>query len=124
MKNTGYHESENSFFNYYTKTMNKNDIKIWDYVYTFIKWDKYPIAKRRIRMVIENNKWIKLDLIPTLDPEYHEKEETTVVNLENCFVLREDFIKYIESEKQKDLDSYKTMLDKIYWDFLYKASYK
>lgn len=104
--------------------MNIKDIKIWDYVYTFIKPDRYPIAKRKIWAIIENSKGIRLDLIPTLDPEYHAKEETTVVNLENCFLSREDFIKYIESEKLKDLENHKTMLDKIYWDFLYQASYK
>lgn len=104
--------------------MKKEDIKIWDYVYTFIKSDKYPIAKRRIRMIIENDKWVKLDLIPTLDPEYHENEETTIINLENSFIQREEFIKYIESEKQKDLETYKDMLNGIYSDFLYKASYK
>jgi hypothetical protein len=104
--------------------MNKNQINIWDYVYTFLKSDKYPIARRRIRMIIENDKWVRLDLIPTLDPEYHAKEETTVVNLENCFLSREEFIKHIESEKEKDLENHKTMLDKIYWDFLYQASYK
>lgn len=92
-------------------------VKIGDSVFTFIRKDRYPVDKRIVEKIIETKEKTIIVLKPTLDPEYHSKEETIEVEINEVFLDVEQFKKYLISCRDNDILEYTKKVNTIYEQF-------
>lgn len=93
-------------------------IKIWDEVFTFTRKDRSPIWHRKVVSITETANWRTVVVNPLYEPEYHAHEETTSYKEELCFLDKIEFRKYLEEQRDKDIQEYSEQVKCIYDGFL------
>ena len=81
----------------------KKEIKIGDEVLTFILNDKHQISRRTVIGIYRKVNGTTVELRPFLDPEYHEKEETVIVNIKDVFIDKKEMINFIKNKRDSEI---------------------
>lgn len=90
------------------------EIKIGDYVYTFVKKDREPVDKRKVVKITETQDGKEIEVKPTFDSEYHSGEETIIFKIEDVYIDVEDFKTHLTNCRNNEIKE----IDNLYKKFL------